>query len=292
MLSLPSCPDAVLLNVWHHLLGDLPTLIALAQTCRRLRALSEGDDDIWQSACFVAGFGWPIRRECPPARDMSYRRLARLIVKHTSICEIRSCTKANACFVEHYHLWPYAQIRTVHPDHPLDFHPLYFYLHFSQSYGATGQTRQQLQPFTPTPSPSPSPPPSAVQDSVSILLTQLPTFPESRYAQYGPLCLHPNASCAFATFPPVDRLEFENGEGDIFVIVENPGGCTVLDVNRALAELIPFDHRHFEFALGHYQELAFSSGLSLLQLADVVCRDRGFLDDHEYPFLQHIVTQL
>lgn len=101
MLSLPSCPDAVLLNVWHHLLGDLPALIALAQTCRRLRVLTENDDDIWQSACFVAGFGWPIRREGPlQARDMTYRRLARLIVKHTSICEIRSCTKANACFGE------------------------------------------------------------------------------------------------------------------------------------------------------------------------------------------------
>lgn len=95
----------------------------------------------------------------------------------------------------------------------------------------------QGQPHTPTPSPSPSPTPPAIHDSISILLTQLPTFPESRYAQYGPLCAHPNASCAFATFPPVDRLEFENGQGDIFMVVENPEGCTVLDVNRALAEL-------------------------------------------------------
>ena len=100
MLSLPSCPDAVLRNVWHHLLGDLPALIALEQTCRRLRALTEQDDDIWQSACFVAGYGRPMRREGPPVRDMSYRRLARLIVNHTAICEIRSCAKANASFGE------------------------------------------------------------------------------------------------------------------------------------------------------------------------------------------------
>ena len=72
---------------------------------------------------------------------------------------------------------------------------------------------------------------------MSILLTQLPTFPESKYAQYGPLCSHVNASCAFATFPPVTRLEFENGEGEVFMVVENPEGCTLLDVNRALAQL-------------------------------------------------------
>ncbi|KAJ8453976.1 hypothetical protein ONZ51_g13296 [Trametes cubensis] len=65
------------------------------------------------------------------------------------------------------------------------------------------------------------------------------------------------------------------------MIVENPEGCTILDVNRALAELIPFDDQHLEFALGHYQELAFTSGLSLPQLADLIFRDRGFLDDHD-----------
>ncbi|KAL7284882.1 hypothetical protein ACG7TL_002196 [Trametes sanguinea] len=181
---------------------------------------------------------------------------------------------------EHYSRWPYIRLRPLHPNHPLEFHPLYFYLHFAQGHPAS-QSRHYIQPHTPTPSPSPSPPPPAIPDSLSILLTHLPTFPESRYAQYGPLCTHPNASCAFATFPPVDRLEFENGEGDIFMIVENPEGCTVLDVNRALAELIPFDDQHLEFALSHYQELAFTSGLSLAQFADLIARERGFLDDHE-----------
>ncbi|KAI0363763.1 hypothetical protein BV20DRAFT_86461 [Pilatotrama ljubarskyi] len=296
MVSLSSCADAVLLNIWQHLLGDLPTHLALTQTCRRLRELYERDDKIWQSACFTAGFGRPLRKTLPPTvpgavSELSYRRLARLLVNHAAVCEIRSCTKANACFAEHYSRWPYTRTRPLHHNHPLDFHPLYFYLHFSQSH-AGSQARQTIHPHTPTPSPSPSPPPPALPDSVSILLTHLPTFPESRYAQYGPLCTHPNASCAFATFPPVDRLEFENGEGDVFMIVENPEGCTVLDVNRALAELIPFDDHHLEFALAHYQELAFTSGLSLPQFAETITRDRGFLDDHEYPFLQHITAHL
>lgn len=102
MLSLSSCPDAILINVWHHLLGDLHTFIALAQTCRRLRQLSEQDDNIWQSACFVSGFGRPLRRGNAPARDMPYRRLARSIVSHGAVCEIRSCIKANACFGEQF----------------------------------------------------------------------------------------------------------------------------------------------------------------------------------------------
>ncbi|KAI0760881.1 hypothetical protein BD413DRAFT_253623 [Trametes elegans] len=296
MLSLSSLTDAILLNVWQHVLGDLPTHIALSQTCRRLREVFERDDAIWQSACFTAGFGRPLRKPTPPdtpdaIRRLSYRNLARMLVSHTVVCEIGSCTKANGCFAEHYEQWPYTRTRPLHHDLPLNFHPLYYYLHFAQPSSPT-QSRHAIQPYTPTPSPSPSPTPPAIPDALSILLTHLPTFPESRFAQYGPLCTHPNASCAFATFPPVDRLEFENGQGDIFMIVENPEGCTVLDVNRALAALVPFDDQHLEFAFGHYQDLAFTSGLSIRQLAEAVSRDRGFMDDHEYPFLQHIVANM
>ncbi|KAI0752469.1 hypothetical protein C8Q80DRAFT_455726 [Daedaleopsis nitida] len=151
--------------------------------------------------------------------------------------------------------------------------------------------RRSISAHLPTPSPSPSPPPPpSIPDAVSILLTHLPTFPESRYAQYGPLCTHPNASSAFATFPPVDRLEFENGDGEVFMVVENPDGCTILDVNRALALLIPFDDYHLGVALEHYQDLAMTSGLSLPQFASAIIRERGFLNDHEYPFLQHIIA--
>ena len=155
------------------------------------------------------------------------------------------CTIELTCFAaEQYTQLPYLKIRTVHPYYPIEFHPLYFYLHFSQSPSSTSNQsrRRSISAHLPTPSPSPSPspsppPPPSIPDAVSILLTHLPTFPECRYAQYGPLCTHPNASCAFATFPPVERLEFENGEGEVFMVVENPGGCTSLDINRALAQL-------------------------------------------------------
>ena len=143
--------------------------------------------------------------------------------------------------VEQYTKLPYTRVRTVHPYQHIEFHPLYFYLHFSQSPQPSSSSRRRSISAhlpTPTPSPSPSPPPPpSIPDAVSILLTHLPTFPECRYAQYGPLCTHPNASCAFATFPPVDRLEFENGDGEVFMVVENREGCTILDVNRALAQL-------------------------------------------------------
>ena len=44
---------------------------------------------------------------------------------------------------------------------------------------------------------------------------------------------------------------------------------------------MPFDNYHLEVAHSHYQELAFTSGLSLTQYAAAVARERGFLGDHE-----------
>ena len=44
---------------------------------------------------------------------------------------------------------------------------------------------------------------------------------------------------------------------------------------------MPFDDYHLEVAHNHYQELAFTSGLSLTQYAAAVARERGFLGDHE-----------
>lgn len=128
----------------------------------------------------------------------------------------------------------------------IDLHPLYFYLHFTQTSSQTASpaTRTTVDVngreagYLPTPSPSPPRTPSLghVPDPWSIISTHLPTFHESRPAQYGPLCAHPNASCAFATFPPVAQLTYESG-GETVLTVENPEGCTILDVNRALAEL-------------------------------------------------------
>ncbi|KAI0767712.1 hypothetical protein C8Q74DRAFT_1281951 [Fomes fomentarius] len=298
MLTFLSLSDAVLVRIWEHLLGDLHTHLALAQISRRARVVYCKDDEIWQAACFSAGFGRPLRRSTDAIdHHWSWRGLASLLVKHSRICEIGSCIRANACFAEHYAQLTYTRVRTLHPHHPVEFHPLYFYLHFSQSthYQASSSTRphrRSISAHLPTPSPSPSPPPPpSVPDAVSILLTHLPTFPECRYAQYGPLCTHPNASTAFATFPPVDRLEFENGDGEVFMVVENSEGCTILDVNRALAQLIPFDDYHLGVAYDHYQELAMTSGLSLSQFASAISRDRGFLDDHDYPYLQHIIAE-
>lgn len=105
------------------------------------------------------------------------------------------------------------------PNPEILLHPLYFYLHFNQDL---------VDRF-----PSQSP----VPDVLSILHTLLPTFPECKRSQYGPLCSHPNASCAFVTFPPMESINFQDAEGRIFLTVQNPDGCTVLDVNRALADL-------------------------------------------------------
>ena len=98
-------------------------------------------------------------------------------------------------------------------------HPLYFYLHFNQDFSGR------------FPSHSPVP------DTLSILLTHLPTFPECKRSQYGPLCSHPNASCVFVTFPPMESISFQDADGRTFLTVQNPDGCTMLDVNRALADL-------------------------------------------------------
>ncbi|PSR75634.1 hypothetical protein PHLCEN_2v8925 [Hermanssonia centrifuga] len=126
---------------------------------------------------------------------------------------------------------------------------------------------------------------------MSILLTHLPTFPESKRSQYGPLCSHPNASCAFATFPPMQSLSFQDPWGRVYITVENPDGITILDVNRAFAQLIPEDPMPVEAALAHYRDLLLTSGKSPTQFAESISRDRGFLDDHEYPFLQELVAQ-
>ncbi|KIP01328.1 hypothetical protein PHLGIDRAFT_32560 [Phlebiopsis gigantea 11061_1 CR5-6] len=157
------------------------------------------------------------------------------------------------------------------PSRGIAMHPLYYYLHFAESPAGS--------PHMPSP------------DTLAILLTHLPTFPESKSLQYGPLCVHPNASCAFATFPPMQSISFEDANGDPFLTVRNPDGCTILDVNRALGDLVPRGIEQLDLALAHYRELLFTSGLSSAQFAEHISRDRGFLDDHEYPFLQELVAQ-
>ena len=168
-------------------------------------------------------------------QELSWRELAHILVRHASECEIKTCKAANACFCKscflsiicaytefriarQYHSMSRKSIReplTFSPD--VELHPLYFYLHFSETAPDT--------PHMPSP------------DTLAILLTHLPTFPECKTSQYGPLCVHPNASCAFATFPPMQTIGFQDANGDPFLTVHNPDGCTILDVNRALCDL-------------------------------------------------------
>ena len=104
-------------------------------------------------------------------------------------------------------------------------HRLYWYLHYTHSPSSSEAGSPVFEePFT-------------FPDVDQILTTILPTFPESKRSQYGPLCIHPNASCAFASYPPSTFLNFHDPHGRLFLAVENPDGVTVLDVNRALADL-------------------------------------------------------
>ncbi|KAI0797333.1 hypothetical protein BC629DRAFT_1592375 [Irpex lacteus] len=272
-------PDVVLDRIRVSVAGNIASHIALSQTCRRWRDLYR-EDSCWQFACFKAGFGRPRPRRVVTAdgdfgAGPKWRDLAYLLVAHPDRCEIKSCKDANGYFARHYARSVRTSIRDpLSTRLAIEMHPLYFYLHFAQ------------HPTGPSTAHTPIP------DTLSILLTHLPTFPESKSSQYGPLCSHPNASCAFATFPPMESLSFEDGNGDVFLSVQNPDGCTILDVNRALIELIPQDMTQLQIAMDHYRELIFTSGMSSTQFVEWINRDRGFLGDHDYPFLQELISQL
>jgi len=217
-----------------------------------------------------------MRRHCGGGEldgSLKWRDLAYLLVSHASHCEIRSCRDANASFARHYATSMRSSVRDpLSSSEGIELHPLYFYLHFAHKpVGGPGTFQHS-------------------PDIFSILLTHLPTFPESKSSQYGPLCSHPNASCAFATFPPMESLSFEDSNGEVFLSVQNPDGCTILDVNRAFVEIIPRDLAQLQMALEHYRELLLTSGLSCAQFVESVSRDRGFLGDHEYPFLQELIA--
>ncbi|EKM57270.1 uncharacterized protein PHACADRAFT_254952 [Phanerochaete carnosa HHB-10118-sp] len=273
MTDFNTISNEILVHIHDKLGGDLLAHISFSQTSRRLRRLYE-DGTLWQTACFKAGFGRPKRRVVmgEAMQELSWRELAYILVRHASDCEIKTCKAANACFTSRYRSMSRSSIReplTFPPD--VELHPLYFYLHFSETAPDA--------PHMPSP------------DTLAILLTHLPTFPECKTSQYGPLCVHPNASCAFATFPPMQTIGFRDANGDPFLTVHNPDGCTLLDVNRALCDLIPRDFEQMEAALAHYHELLFTSGKTLMQFAECISRDKGFLDDHEYPFLRELVAQ-
>ncbi|CAL1710306.1 unnamed protein product [Somion occarium] len=265
--------DSILLHIRTFILGDISTHVSLSQTCRRFRKLYENDESFWQLVCFSAGFGRP-RRRGNPDEHLTWRQVAHVLSSHHRTCEIRSCRDAHLYFAKRYRTSSRRSIKTpVSAQQGVVFHSLYFYLHCNQL--SPGEAFAYIP----------------VPDAISILLTHLPTFPECRNSQYGPLCSHPNASCTFATFPAVDTISFQDADGRTFLNVSNSDGCTILDVNRALAELIPRDQAPVEVALAHYRDLVQTSGLSLAQFADMVSEQKGFLDDHEYPFLNELVAQ-
>ncbi|KAL4253210.1 hypothetical protein ABKN59_004726 [Abortiporus biennis] len=264
-------PDQLLLYLRNTFLCELSVHVALSQTCRRLRDLYSKDDAFWQLACFSAGFGCPRRPQS--TEPLTWRLLSMILSAHPKKCEIKSCKDANACFANHYRqLVGNGTLPSSPWSAEVLLHPLYFYLHFNQYPGHDASLSNVPVP-----------------DAISILLTLLPTFPECRTSQYGPLCSHPNACCAFATFPPMQSLNFQDAEGRTFLTVENSDGCTILDVNRALADLIPRDPTPLQAALAHYRDLMLTSGLTALQFVDAVSKQKGFLGDHEYPFLRELV---
>ncbi|KAH9956373.1 hypothetical protein BC827DRAFT_1157821 [Russula dissimulans] len=242
--------------------------ISLSQTCRRLRDLytfsaRESDDQFWKRACVNAGYGRPMRREYPhalpgstPPHDtpspevLTWKQIAFIVTAHKRVCEIRSCRNASC--------WPDDMDRRPAA---LAFHPLFYYLHFSAG---------------------------AELDPAAVLHTLLPTHPDCRQKVYAPLCGHASAACAFATSPPVRALTVLHPESEsIIASVRNPDGCTVLDVNRLLGDLLPRSLANMRTVLSHYQTLLDDYRTPSESFPDVMstARHRGFLRDHRYPYL-------
>ncbi|KAA1475346.1 hypothetical protein DENSPDRAFT_873962 [Dentipellis sp. KUC8613] len=279
MLSLLALPADVLLAVRDTLAlppapgtDPLPALaahLALAQTARALAALyafpsPAAEHRFWRAACARAGLGRPLVR----ARDApvpSWKDIARRVVAHRRVCEIRSCRDACVWSTE----LPHAHAPTSPTSAPpptQDLHPLYFYLHFSA--------------------------PARTPDRGAVLSTLLPTYPDCTRHLYAPLAAHAPAACALATRPPVRALAFVRppvrGEGPRAVVVasvRNPDGCTLLDVNRVLADILPRGRAEASVAAAHYRTLRTTAPAYVDALR--AGRHRGVLGDHTYPYLEH-----
>lgn len=241
--------------------------LSLSQTCRRLRDIytfssRESDDLFWKRACAMAGYGRPMRREysqalpgftthdTPTPEVFTWKQIALIVTAHTRVCEIRSCRNASC--------WP----DDVDPrPTTLAFHPLFYYLHFSAG---------------------------AELDPSNVLHTLLPTHPDCRRKVYAPLCSHASASCAYVTSPPVRSITLlRPGSESVIASVRNPDGCTVLDVNRLLGDLLPRSLANMRTVLSHYQTLLDDYRTPSGSFRDMMCNapHRGFLEDHRYPYL-------
>jgi len=240
--------------------------LSLSQTCRRLRdvytfSTRESEDQFWKRACAIAGYGRPMRREYPqslpgatlhntPTPEVyTWKQIAHIVTSHNRVCDIRSCRNASC--------WP----DDVDP-RPVKFafHPLVTYLHFSG---------MELDP-------------------AAVLYSMLPTHPDCRRKVYAPLCGHASASCAYATSPPVRSITLLRPDSEsVIASVRNPDGCTMLDVNRLLGDLLPRSLANMRTVLSHYQTLLEDYRTPSGSFRDVMCSapHRGFLEDHRYPYL-------
>lgn len=249
--------------------------ISLSQTSRGLRDLytfstRESEDSFWKRACAVAGYGRPMRREygqtlpgvsststtphdVHPPEVLGWKQIAHIVAAHKRVCEIRSCRNASC--------WP-DDVDQRPATTSLAFHPLFYYLHFTAG---------------------------AELDPTAVLHTLLPTHPDCRRKLYAPLSGHASAACAFVTSPPVRSITLLHPDSEsIIASVRNPDGCTVLDVNRLLGDILPRSLANMRAVLSHYQTLLNdyrrTPGGSF---ADIMCGapHRGFLEDHRYPYL-------
>jgi hypothetical protein len=148
-----------------------------------------------------------------------------------------------------------------HQSGTLAFHPLFYYLHFSAG---------------------------AELDPSAVLHSLLPTHPDCRRKLYAPLSGHASAACAFATSPPVRSITLMRPDSDCAMAsVRNPDGCTILDVNRLLGDLLPRSLANMRTVLSHYQTLLDdyrAPGGSFPETMNSATH-RGFLGDHRYPYL-------
>ncbi|KAI9438033.1 hypothetical protein H4582DRAFT_1952243 [Lactarius indigo] len=243
--------------------------LSLSQTCRRLRGIyllstPESEDLFWKRACIMAGYGRPMRREypqslpgftppdTPPPEVLSWKQIALLVTAHKRVCEIRSCRNASC--------WPDDESHHQSPS-SLAFHPLFYYLHFSAG---------------------------AELDPAAVLHTLLPTHPDCRRKVYAPLCGHASAACSFVTSPPVQSITLLRPNSDCAIAsVRNPDGCTLLDVNRLLGDLLPRSLANMRTVLSHYQTLLddYRAPGGSFPEAMNCAPHRGFLGDHRYPYL-------
>jgi len=242
--------------------------LSLSQTCRRLRGIytlstPESEDLFWKRACVMAGYGRPMRREYPqalpgftlphtPAPEvLSWKQIALLVTAHKRLCEIRSCRNASC--------WP--DDDSHYQSGSLAFHPLFYYLHFSAG---------------------------AELDPTAVLHTLLPTHPDCRRKLYAPLCGHASAACVFVTSPPVHSITLLRPDSDCAIAsVHNPDGCTLLDVNRLIGDLLPRSLANMRTVLSHYQTLLDDYRVPGVSFPETMscAPHRGLLGDHRYPYL-------